>query len=117
MHGRRDHEETVEGPPQKAAPGASQDLGRGEPVADRIGELLGREVPLIKDWIDGVEVAAGEVALLENVRFLEGEKKCDEALSRKMAALCDVLRCSAVVWCALIGDCGQWPGTGGDYRF
>jgi phosphoglycerate kinase len=61
-----------------------------QPVADRIGELLGREVPLIKDWIDGVEVAPGEVALLENVRFLEGEKKCDEALSRKMAALCDV---------------------------
>lgn len=61
-----------------------------QPVADRVGELLGREVPLIKDWIDGVDVAAGEVALLENVRFLEGEKKCDEALSRKMAALCDV---------------------------
>src|SRR5210317_1841510 len=60
------------------------------PVADRIGELLGREVPLVKDWIDGVEVAPGDVVLLENVRFLEGEKKCDEALARKMARLCDV---------------------------
>ena len=60
------------------------------PVADRLGELLGRDVPLIKDWIDGVDVEPGDVVLLENVRFLEGEKKCDEALSRKMAALCDV---------------------------
>jgi phosphoglycerate kinase len=61
-----------------------------QPVADRLGELLGREVPLVKDWIDGVDVAPGDVALLENVRFLPGEKACDEALSRKMAALCDV---------------------------
>jgi phosphoglycerate kinase len=61
-----------------------------QPVADRIGELLGREVPLVKDWIDGVDVAPGNVVLLENVRFLEGEKKCDESLSRKMASLCDV---------------------------
>lgn len=60
------------------------------PVADRLGELLGRDVPLIKDWIDGVDVEPGDVVLLENVRFLEGEKKCDEALSRKMAALCDI---------------------------
>jgi len=61
-----------------------------QPVADHLGRLLGREVPLIKDWIDGVEVAPGDVVLLENVRFLEGEKQCDEALARKMAALCDV---------------------------
>ena len=61
-----------------------------QPVADQLGQLLGREVPLIKDWIDGVGVAPGDVVLLENVRFLEGEKKCDEALSKKMAALCDV---------------------------
>jgi phosphoglycerate kinase len=60
------------------------------PVANRIGEFLGREVPLVKDWIDGVDVAPGNVVLLENVRFLEGEKKCDESLSRKMASLCDV---------------------------
>jgi len=61
-----------------------------QPVADRLAELLQRPVPLQTDWIDGVEVAAGEVALLENVRFLEGEKACDATLSKKMAALCDV---------------------------
>ena len=61
-----------------------------QPVADHLGELLGRDVPLVKDWINGVEVAAGDVVLLENVRFLAGEKKCDEALAKKMAALCDV---------------------------
>jgi phosphoglycerate kinase len=61
-----------------------------QPVADRLGQLLGREVPLVKDWIDGVDVEPGNVVLLENVRFLVGEKKCDEALSRKMAALCDI---------------------------
>ena len=61
-----------------------------QPVADHLGQLLGRDVPLVKDWIDGVDVEPGNVVLLENVRFLEGEKKCDEALSRKMAALCDI---------------------------
>ncbi len=61
-----------------------------QPVANRLAELLGRDVPLLKDWIDGVEVAPGDVALLENVRFLAGEKKSDELLSKKMAALCDV---------------------------
>ncbi len=61
-----------------------------QPVADHLSELLGRDVPLVKDWINGVEVAAGDVVLLENVRFLAGEKKCDEALAKKMAALCDV---------------------------
>ncbi len=61
-----------------------------QPVADRLAELLGRDVPLYRDWIDGVDVAPGGVVLLENVRFLVGEKKCDEALAKKMAALCDV---------------------------
>ena len=61
-----------------------------QPVADHLGELLGRDVPLVKDWINSVEVSAGDVVLLENVRFLAGEKKCDDALARKMAALCDV---------------------------
>lgn len=61
-----------------------------QPVADRLGELLGRNVPLVADWIDGVDVAPGEIVLLENVRFLAGEKKCDAALSQKMAALCDI---------------------------
>jgi len=61
-----------------------------EPVAVRLGELLGRRVLLLRDWLDGVEVAPGEVVLLENVRFNKGEKKDDEALARRMAALCDV---------------------------
>jgi len=60
------------------------------PVADRLAELLGIEVPLISDWIDGVDIEPGSVVLLENVRFLVGEKACDESLAKKMAALCDV---------------------------
>ncbi|HET7922400.1 MAG TPA: phosphoglycerate kinase [Gammaproteobacteria bacterium] len=60
------------------------------PVAERLTELLGVKVPLIRDWIDGVDVAAGEIVLCENVRFLKGEKQDDEALARRMAALCDV---------------------------
>ena len=70
--------------------GQPEDKFSLQPVADRIGELLGRDVPLVKDWIDGVDVEPGNVVLLENVRFLAGEKKCDEALAKKMAALCDV---------------------------
>lgn len=61
-----------------------------QPVADRLSELLDVDVALIANWIDGVEVEPGTVVLLENVRFLIGEKACDESLSRKMAALCDV---------------------------
>ncbi len=61
-----------------------------QPVAGRLSELLGFDVPLVRDWIDGVDVAPGTVVLLENVRFLAGEKACDETLARKMAALCDV---------------------------
>jgi phosphoglycerate kinase len=60
------------------------------PVAKRLGELLGREVPLKRDWIDGVAVQPGDVVLLENCRVNRGEKKDDEALARKIAALCDV---------------------------
>lgn len=60
------------------------------PVADRLGALLERDVPLVADWIDGVEIEPGSVVLLENVRFLAGEKACDTELSKKMAALCDV---------------------------
>ena len=60
------------------------------PVAKRLGELLGRDVPLVRDWIDGVEVKPGQLVLLENCRMNVGEGKDDEALSRKYAALCDV---------------------------
>ncbi len=75
------------GRPTEGRPDAGFSL---EPVAARLGELLERRVPLIRDWIDGVDVEPGNVVLLENVRFLVGEKACDEALSKKMAALCDV---------------------------
>jgi phosphoglycerate kinase len=61
-----------------------------KPVAEHLGELLGQEVPLVGDWLDGVEVAEGQVVLCENVRFNKGEKGDDETLSRKMAALCDI---------------------------
>jgi phosphoglycerate kinase len=60
------------------------------PVAERLAELLGRPVPLKSNWVDGVDVKPGEVVLLENCRVNKGEKKNDEALARKMAALCDV---------------------------
>lgn len=60
------------------------------PVASSLSALLGQEVRLIKDWLDGVTVAAGEVVLLENCRVNVGEKKDDPALAKRMAALCDV---------------------------
>ena len=61
-----------------------------EPIAGHLSNLLGKEVSFISDWYDGVEVACGEIVLLENVRFEVGEKKNDELLSRKMAELCDI---------------------------
>ena len=60
------------------------------PVAKRLGELLGRDVPLVADWVDGVTVAPGQVVLLENCRVNVGEKKNAEPLARKLAALCDI---------------------------
>jgi phosphoglycerate kinase len=60
------------------------------PVAQRLGELLSREVPLRSNWVDGVDVQPGQVVLLENCRVNKGEKKNDETLARKMAALCDI---------------------------
>jgi len=60
------------------------------PVAKRLGELMHRNVPLLANWVDGVAVKPGELVMLENCRLNVGEKKNDEALSRKMAALCDV---------------------------
>lgn len=61
------------------------------PIAVRLSELLGKNVRLVKDWMEkGVDVAAGEVVMLENVRFNKGEKKDDEELAKKMAALCDI---------------------------
>ena len=60
------------------------------PVAQRLGELLGREVPLKSGWVDGIDVAPGQVMMLENCRLNKGEKKNDEALAHKLAALCDI---------------------------
>ncbi|AXA83350.1 phosphoglycerate kinase [Lysobacter oculi] len=60
------------------------------PVARRLSELMGRDVPLVKDWVDGVDVAPGQLVLLENCRMNVGEGKDDEALSKKYAALADV---------------------------
>ncbi len=60
------------------------------PVAARLAKLLGRPVPLVANWVDGVDVQPGQVVLLENCRLNKGEKKNDEALARQLAALCDV---------------------------
>ena len=60
------------------------------PVAQRLGELLGREVPLVANWVDGVTVAPGQVVLLENCRVNKGEKKNNEVLARQMAQLCNI---------------------------
>jgi phosphoglycerate kinase len=60
------------------------------PVAERLAQLLKAKVSLIKDWVDGVDVKPGQVVMLENCRVNKGEKKDDEALARKIAALCDV---------------------------
>ena len=60
------------------------------PVAQRLSELLQRDVPLVSQWVDGVQVQPGQLVLLENCRVNPGEKKNNEALARKMAALCDI---------------------------
>ncbi|MFN2643499.1 MAG: phosphoglycerate kinase [Burkholderiales bacterium] len=86
---------------QRAAVMVTSHLGRpteGElrpedslaPVAKRLGELLGAEVPLRAGWVDGVELKSGQVVMLENCRVNRGEKKDDPALAKKIAALCDV---------------------------
>ena len=70
--------------------GQPEDQYSLKPVAKVLGELLGQPVRLAENWLDGVEAEPGELVLLENVRFLKGEKSNDEALAGKMAALCDV---------------------------
>jgi len=60
------------------------------PIAARMSELLGRPVPLLQNWTEGVEIKPGELVMLENCRMNKGEKKIDDALSKKLAALCDV---------------------------
>jgi phosphoglycerate kinase len=75
------------GRPTEGQPAADFSL---QPVADSLSSLLDTEVRLVSDWIDGVAVSAGELVLLENVRFLVGEKASDDALAQQMASLCDV---------------------------
>src|SRR5690606_12728311 len=61
-----------------------------QPVAERLSQLLGIEVPLVKDWVGGIDVKPGQLVLLENCRMNVGEKKDNEALAKAYAALCDV---------------------------
>ncbi|ABI58182.1 phosphoglycerate kinase [Alkalilimnicola ehrlichii MLHE-1] len=75
------------GRPKEGEPDPAASL---RPVAEHLATLLGQEVPLAEDWLDGVEVAEGQAVLCENVRFNVGEKANDEALAKRMAALCDV---------------------------
>ncbi len=75
------------GRPAEGSPSPEFSLG---PVAGRLGELLGSPVPLVKEWLGGVDCAPGAAVLCENVRFNRGEKKDQEELARRMAALCDV---------------------------
>ena len=70
--------------------GAFSEADSLAPVARRLSEMLKMDVPLLRDWVDGVKVAPGQVVMLENCRFNAGEKADDEALARKVAALCDV---------------------------
>jgi len=74
----------------RPAEGASDRAFSLAPVADRLGQLLTSPVMFVKDWLEGIEVEPGSVALCENVRFETGEKANDEALARRMATLCDI---------------------------
>lgn len=75
------------GRPKEGEPNDTYSL---QPVANALSDALGKPVHLLKNWIDGVDVSSGQIVLCENVRFLAGEKKCDETLAKKMAALCDI---------------------------
>jgi phosphoglycerate kinase len=75
------------GRPKPGMPAAEHSLA---PVAAYLSQALGREVPLLTDWINGVNLKPGEIALGENTRFLAGEKDDDENLARRMAARCDI---------------------------
>jgi len=78
------------GRPTEGANATTEPESSMAPVAARLAELLGRPVPLVADWIDGVDIAPGEIKLMENVRWLVGEGKDDDELAKRMAALCDV---------------------------
>jgi phosphoglycerate kinase len=78
------------GRPTEGADATTEPDASLAPVAKRLSELLGRQVPLVSKWIDGVDVKPGEIKLLENVRWLKGEGKDEDALAQRMAKLCDV---------------------------
>src|SRR6185503_15498462 len=75
------------GRPKAGKPAPEHSLA---PVAEYLSQALGRPVPLLTDWINGVNLKPGDIALGENVRFLVGEKEDDENLARRMAARCDI---------------------------
>ncbi|HUN71552.1 MAG TPA: phosphoglycerate kinase, partial [Steroidobacteraceae bacterium] len=75
------------GRPEEGKPDEALSL---KPVAARLSDLLGKSVPLRRDWLDGIDCEPGTAVLCENVRFNKGEKKDDPALARRMADLCDV---------------------------
>jgi phosphoglycerate kinase len=75
------------GRPKAGEPDPASSLA---PVAAKLGELLGRKVPLATNWLDGVDVQPGELVLCENVRFEKGEEEDDDELAQRMAKLCDV---------------------------
>src|ERR1051326_850890 len=75
------------GRPKAGKPDPANSL---KPVAEYLAKALARPVPLLADWIDGVRLEPGDIALAENTRFLVGEKEDDEARARKMAKLCDI---------------------------
>ena len=78
------------GRPTEGADASKEPDSSLAPVAKRLSELLGRPVPLVAHWIDDVDAKPGELKLLENVRWLKGEGKDDDALAKRMAKLCDV---------------------------
>jgi len=75
------------GRPEEGKPDEALSL---KPVAARLSDLLGKSVPLRRDWLEGIDCEPGTAVLCENVRFNKGEKKDDPALARRMADLCDV---------------------------
>ncbi len=88
--------------------GQPEDQYSLQPVVNYLDDALDCKVSLAKDYVDGLELNAGELVVLENVRFNKGEKKNDEALSKKYAALCDIFvmdafgtahRAQASTWC------------------
>lgn len=83
-----------------------------KPVAEYLSKALGREVPLLADYLDGVEVKAGDLVLFENVRFNKGEKKNADELAQKYAALCDVFVMDAFGTAHRAeGRPTAWPGS------